>query len=110
MTLYKFQRLKVGDRVTLAVARPSYSCGHPAVHGRVYVAKGESGVVGSVNVPQVTTGLGRPLRKYGFACIDFTREAKLEDYKGRPTRGWYKDDATPRVAAWPEELEQTTKP
>lgn len=96
MTNAKFRRLKIGDRVTLAVACPDYTCGHNTWDGRVYIPVGSKGTIGAILVPSV----------YGnriFHCVDFPKETPLQDYRGRAATHW---DSTSgyRCAVYPDEI------
>ena len=82
MTNYKFNKLRVGDNVTLAVMRPEYSCGHRTSDGRIYIPAGTTGVVGAVRVPAV-----RGRERY-FVCVDFPRTTGLIDRKGKAATHW----------------------
>jgi hypothetical protein len=104
MKLATYKKLKPRDAVTLAAPLSTYSCGHPTPDGRVYVPAGTVGIVGSVNVPEVYTRLNKAPRPYGFTCVDFPAGTPLVDLKGNTTRGWFKENAKVRVAAWPEDL------
>ena len=95
MTVSKFNKLKVGDTVTLAESRPEYFCGYNTLDGRAYVPSGTKGVVGVVKVPAVT-------RNRYFVCVDFPPNTPLIDSNNQPFN--YTRSCEFRCAAYPEEL------
>ena len=96
MTQKQFKALNIGDRVTLAVPRNDYTCGHKTADGLIYVPAGTIGVIGAVNVPYVTGRDGR----HGFACVDFNvGTTQFRDVFGRPVSHWARLDSHTRVAA-----------
>jgi hypothetical protein len=103
MTQAKFDRLREGDRVTLAAALSEYSCGHDTPTGQIFIPAGTEGVVRRVKVPAVFVRNGKTRF---FVCVDFKPEEvqKFEDHRGRPAEYKHKCRAL-RVAAYPEELE-----
>lgn len=64
MTKKQYSSLKVGDKVKLLVDKPGYF-DRLAPRRRGIVASGSIGVIGAVNVPNVTG------REITFACVDF---------------------------------------
>jgi hypothetical protein len=92
MSKYAFKKLRVGQKVILAVDRQAFGSGYPTRNGYAYIPAGTIGTVGSVGVPSVTGPNGR-CRFY--ACIDFPHDTLTLP---NPHRNSY------RVSAYPEDI------